>query len=97
MMRSLRRTPEAERDIEQIVRYLAQDNLPAALAWLDKLELVFSLFLTQPEIGQRRWSPRYGDLRRHAHGNYIVYYKLTPDILQIVRVLHGARDQGRLV
>ena len=35
------------------------------------------------------------DLRGHAFGRYIIYYRARRDELEIVRVVHSARDQQR--
>lgn len=32
------------------------------------------------------------NLRSHPHGNYVIFYRPIGDGIEIVRVLHGARD-----
>ena len=65
-------TPEAEQDLGQIVSYIAKDNLSAALRWLDETEAVCNLLAGQPEIGQRMQTERFGEVRRHAAGSYLI-------------------------
>jgi plasmid stabilization system protein ParE len=36
-------------------------------------------------------------VRRHAFGNYLVYYRQIDDGVEILHVVHGARDQDRIV
>jgi toxin ParE1/3/4 len=90
-------TSEAERDLGQITKYIAQDNLLAAMAWLDKTRATCNLLAIQPAIGQRINTKRFGDVRRHVVGNYRIYYEPTPEGIDVVRVVHAARDQGKLV
>ena len=94
-MANVVRTPKADRDLGQVVQHIAKDNLSAASSWLNQTEAFFQLLATQPEMGQRWRSRRLGELRRHAHGNYVIYYRPITNGVEIVRVLHGARDQGR--
>lgn len=90
-------TPEADQDLKEIVSYIARDNLAAALHWLDEIQAVCDLLAVQPGIGQRMRARRFGDVRRHAVGNYLIYYQPAQDGIDILRVLHGAREQERLV
>lgn len=90
-------TVQAEQDLQQIVERIAKQNLTAALRWLDETEALFGLLASQPALGQRVQTQRFGELRCHAAGSYVVYYRLTDDGLQILRVLHAARDQDSLL
>jgi toxin ParE1/3/4 len=96
-MANVVRTPRADQDLGQVVRYIAKDNLSAAVSWLDEVEALFQLLATQPEMGQRWQSKSLGEVRRLAHGKYVIYYLPIADGVEIVRVLHGAREQGRLL
>ncbi len=89
--------PRAERDLGQITQYIARDNLVAAIAWLDKTRVTCDLLATQPAMGQPVRSKRFGEIRRHVVGNYLIYYRPTADGVEILSVVHGARDQGKLV
>jgi plasmid stabilization system protein ParE len=44
-------------------------------------------------LGEHFSTPRSGLVRRHAIGNYVVYYRPIIDGVEIVRVIHGARDE----
>jgi toxin ParE1/3/4 len=44
-----------------------------------------------PEIGKRRFDLAPG-LRSLAVGNYVIFYRPVSEGIQIIRVLHGARD-----
>ncbi len=35
-------------------------------------------------------------LRSFTHGNYIIFYRLIGPDIEIIRVIHGRRDLGRI-
>jgi toxin ParE1/3/4 len=90
-------TAEAERDLAQITHRIVQDNLLAALDWLEKLRTVCELLATQPALGQTMRTRQFGDVRRQVFGDYLIYYEPTPQGIDILRIVHGARDQDRLL
>jgi len=90
-------TSEAEHDLGGIAQYIAQDDLLAAMTWLGETRATCDLLATQPAMGQRIQSKRFGGIRRHVAGNYLIYYRPTADGVEILAVVHGAREQGRLV
>ena len=90
-------TAEAEHDLGQIVDYIAQDNKLAAVSWLQETRAVCDLLAVQPGIGQRVQTNRSGGVRRHVIGNYVIYYQPSDVGIDVVRILHGAREQGRLI
>jgi toxin ParE1/3/4 len=90
-MARCRIAPIAESDLEQIWNYIARDNVDAADRMLDRIGDVFEMLSRQPLIGESRSEIRVG-LRSFPVGNYVVYYALASDRVDIARVLHGARD-----
>jgi toxin ParE1/3/4 len=91
------KTPEAQLDLDRVVAFIAQDNLSAALRWLSEIEQLFDLLAEQPEVGQEITSRRFGKIRRHVKGSYLIYYRAIANGVQILMVAHGARDQNRLL
>jgi len=90
-MSQYRVSDAARTDLEEIWCYIAQDSPDVADNFIRALVSRFSLLASMPEMGRRReeLSPR---LRSFALGNYIVFYRLIEDGIEIARVLHGARD-----
>jgi toxin ParE1/3/4 len=88
---------KSNRDLRQIADYIARANPSAALAWFDEIRAVCDLLAAHPEIGQRVRTRRSGKLRRHVAGTYAIYYQPVPEGIAVVRILHGARDQPRLL
>lgn len=96
-MASVTRTKTADRDLRGIVRYIARDSLSAAVNWLDEMERLFQMLGAHPQAGERYRSRRHGEIRRHAAGRYVVYYRPRSDGVCVVRVLQGMRDERRIV
>lgn len=90
------RSAEARLDIRGIVWHIAQDNPAAAENWLGEIEHLFSTLASQPFIGERTRTRRFGVVRRFSRGFYLVYYRPLETGVEILRVVHGLRDQTRL-
>ena len=91
-MSRYRLTPAAAAsDVEEIYDYVAADNLAAAGRIVDRLTAQFVRLSDMPGIGRSRSELR-PDLRSAAEGSYVVFYRVVDSEVQIVRVLHGARD-----
>ncbi len=39
---------------------------------------------------------RYG-IRRRSHGNYLIFYQISGERIDVIHVLHGAREYLRLL
>ena len=90
-------TPSARRDVNDIWDYIASDNIEAADRVLDALESAMIKLAKSPGIGH--WREELAD-KRHRFFlvySYLIVYRHETKPLQIVRVLHAARDvQGIL-
>ena len=85
------RRPLAEADILEIWDYIADDSLADADRWVDRLDEQFRLLATQPMMGRARDELAPG-VRSFPFGRYVVFYLPLDDGIDVVRVLHGARD-----
>lgn len=81
-------------DLRDIAKYIASDNPDAAERFLNAVEETFRLLKSHPGLGRLRSFSVPGirswviaDFR-----NYIVFYLPTKTEVQILAVLHGARD-----
>lgn len=90
MARATRR-PLAEADIFEIWDYIADDSMEAADRWVDQLDEKFQLIATQPMMGRAREELLPG-LRSFPSSRYVIFYTPKGDGIDVVRVLHGARD-----
>jgi toxin ParE1/3/4 len=89
------RTPAAEEDVWEIALYIALDNEAAAVRLLDRFDKTFRMLADFPRGGPAR--PELGEnVRSFPVGNYLVFYRPLDDGIEILRVLHGARDLRRI-
>lgn len=88
----VRITAEAESDLERIVDYIARDNPPRALSFLEELRgKCLSLADTPLAFPLVARYERFG-VRRRVLGNYLIFYRADEREIVILHVLHGAMD-----
>lgn len=99
-MMGYRVRPAAETDLENQAAYLAREaGIDLALRLCDSAARTFDLIAKNPGIGERHVSlnPRLAGLRVwriEGFANHLVFDRLEGGEVEIVRVLHGARDLG---
>jgi toxin ParE1/3/4 len=84
-------TPAAEQDLQDVWLYIAQDNTRAADKLLDRIEVQCELLANHPQLGPARDDIAKG-LRYHPLANYLILYRVIAQGVEIVRVVHGARN-----
>lgn len=89
------RTPAAEDDLWEIVLYIAQDNEEAAFRLADEIDRRFQMLADVTGAGQAR-PELLPEVRSFPVGNYLIFYRPMSDGVEILRVLHGARNLRRL-
>ena len=88
-------TSTAETDYLDIWLYIAQDSVANADGFIDLLHSKHAIILSQPLIGTPR--PDFGaEVRSNPVGHYTLFYRLHDERIELLRVLHGARDLPRL-
>ena len=85
------RRPLAEADVLEIWDYIAADGIAAADRWVDRLDKQFRVLAMQPMMGRARDELAPG-VRSFPFGRYVVFYLPLDGGIDVVRVLHGARD-----
>jgi len=83
-------------DMADIWNYIADDSEANADAFLHTIDNKLSLIATQPGMGRPRPELAPG-LRSFPVGRYIILYQTLPDGIEIIRVLHSARDLDALL
>lgn len=87
----INRAARAIADVADIWDFISDDSIVAADRVLDRLDSALDILADMPMMGRPR--PDLGNgLRSLAVGYYIIYYVPTDSTVEIVRVLHGARD-----
>ena len=85
------RRPLAEIDVLDIWDHIADDNPAAADRWVERLDTALKRLATQPLMGRAR--PELApELRSFPFQRYVVFYVPRDDGVDVVRVLHSARD-----
>jgi toxin ParE1/3/4 len=83
--------PKAQADLLEIWLYVAQDSARAADRLLDRIEAQCRLLADNPRLGKAR--PEIAsDARAWIVGRYLVLYRERDEGIEVVRVVHGARE-----
>jgi toxin ParE1/3/4 len=87
------RTRLAREDVVEIILRIRRDNRRAARRVLQSINETFELLASFPTIGPDRseLAPRLRSFPVKRYRDYLVFYRIFADGIEIVRVLHGAR------
>ncbi len=83
--------PRALADLVEIWAFIAQDSVNHADRFAALIDRHLQALARQPHMGQSR-PELAADLRSFSVGRYVVFYVPLPKGIEVVRVLHGARD-----
>jgi len=84
-------SPLAADDLESIGDYIARDDPARAHTFVAELRAQCQTIASAPLAFRSRDELGPG-LRSCAHRKYVIFYRVEPDEVVVVRVLHGARD-----
>jgi len=90
-MPTVLRTSQAHLDLVKAALLIAEEDPIAAERWLDTIDEKCRLLAQMPGVGRKRDDLAPG-LRGFPVGNYIIFYRAVQEGIQVIRVLHGARD-----
>ena len=99
-MKLARLSKRAQRDLNKIRKYIAEDDPIAA----ERVRLAFlataDLIAENPELGIRilNAGPRHADVRWFVvprFHNYLIFYRPFGDSIMVLRILHAAQDWTR--
>jgi toxin ParE1/3/4 len=88
-------SPSSKRDLREILEFIAHDKPGAALRHVERLEEACRMLAKNSMLGASREDLLPG-LREWAIGKYVIFYRLTSDGIDVVRVVHGSRDFDKL-
>jgi toxin ParE1/3/4 len=89
--------PAADTEVDAAAQCIARDNLSAALRFYDSVESTYSRIRDHPT----RWpkyeldEPRLANVRKRSvwgFPNYLVFYRINEQVIEVLRVLCGARE-----
>lgn len=98
MSRHVVKRPQAIRDLDEVAGYLqAQSGPKRAIRFLRDADSLFDRLASMPGTGTRYEpdDPIFADLRvapLSRFKNHLVFYRPLPGGIEVLRVLHGARN-----
>ena len=90
-MAEFRISPRAHEDLIEIWSYIADDSVTNADAFIDRLYETMESLGRNPGSGRHREELAMG-IQSFPFGRYLIFYRALTNSVEIVRVLHGARD-----
>jgi len=90
------RTERAECDLADILDYLDQHSPPAAERFATAVDQRCAQLGQLPGIGRPREEIAPG-LRSIVIERYVLFYRVTTHAVEVLRILHGARDLDRIM
>lgn len=94
-MPPLRISPRASDDLIEIWSFIADDSVANADVFIDRLYETIQVLGARPGSGRHRKELGPG-IRSFPFGHYVIFYRDINRVIEIVRVLHGARDIGNI-
>jgi toxin ParE1/3/4 len=90
-------TNEAAINLEQIGDHIAKNNPLRALSFVQELRRCYETLADFP--AGYPLVPRYvtTGVRRCVHGNYLIFYCIGPETIDVLHVLPGAMDYERVL
>jgi toxin ParE1/3/4 len=91
---SVRLLEVAEQDLQEIVSYVAGENVTAALALADRIEKDILRLAAHPYMGRIPDDDKLAGLgyRFLVVENYLIFYTVGDRTVLVHRIIHGARD-----
>jgi toxin ParE1/3/4 len=84
-------SPRARKDFSEILGFIGRTSPDSALDFVTRLQLMCDRLAEMPELGRKRDDLLLG-MRAFPIERYTIFYRITKSGVEIVRVLHGARD-----
>lgn len=82
----------ARTDLRELRAYIAQDSPHYARQFVEKIFKSVETLTQHPQIGRKVPEADREDIRELIFQNYRIIYRIAPEHIYIVTVLHGSRD-----
>jgi toxin ParE1/3/4 len=86
----------AKTDLKKISSWIADENPIRAHSFVDELAATCESLSHFPHSNQAVGVLQAERVRRKVYGNYLIFYVVRDQSLEILRVLHGAQDYSDL-
>jgi toxin ParE1/3/4 len=89
----VRLSATAKRDLRQATGYLDREtgNPDRGDELYDDLMHVLLLIGDNPLMG-REWAELRKGMRGHPHGDYMIFWRIKKDAVQVIRIMHQKQD-----
>lgn len=90
-------TEAAKADLNVIGEFIRPHNRRRALTFVDELIECCDAIADMPNAYPL--VPRYEHwlIRRRVHGDYLIFYRIREEVIEVIHILHGARDYEALL
>lgn len=85
-------TAGAKNELLRIGDAIARDHPRRALSFIEELEAGCACLTEMPRPYPLLPRHERADIRRAVHGNYLIFYQIGPDTVEVLHILHGAQD-----
>lgn len=96
-MRTLLFSSLAKGDLAEIAAYIAKQNPATARAFVRRLRVHCRQLKQSPGVGEVCPQFQFGEYRLIHYGSYAIFYEVTDESILVNRVIHSARDWGRMI
>ena len=86
---------DARQDIYECVEYFESRDSAVADRFREAVQQTVEMLCGNPELGERFRRDLAGTIRRRGilnFTNYLIFYRREDTQLQVLRIIHGARD-----
>ena len=92
----------AEEDLAATYRYIAADSPAAAERFVDRVASAVEMLSAHPAAGRTLelrspWTRGMRVWLLHEFSSYLLCYRSSPQVIEVVRLLHGARRWLRVL
>jgi len=90
--------PAVQQDIYECTEYFESRDSSVADRFRESVQKTVEMLCGNPELGERFRSDLTGTIRKRSilnFTNYLIFYRLENFHLQILRIIHGARNFER--
>ena len=85
----------AKADLIDVWLFIAEENMAAADSYIERLQEICALIAVNPLMGVDRLDIAK-DVRSFAVDDYVIYYELNDEGINVLRVWHAAREPTSL-
>ena len=90
-------TAAARIELQAIGDYIASDNPRRAITFIDEIEQHCEKLARRPRMHPLVRGHEEDGVRKAGHGNYLIFYRMAGDIVEILHIVHGAQDWERIL